>query len=108
VVDNELPAMPFRTLNVWGVYAFGSDLSWEAGTGVYLTSSAWADTDNSFRVPGIEAWELMLSHSFFGNRAQLQVNVKNLTDRRNYASNGWGWINPSDPRTAYATIRYGF
>jgi iron complex outermembrane receptor protein len=107
VVGSEFPAMPRKTLNILGIYSFGEDKAWDVGGGVYYANAAWADNANTFKVPAQIQFDAQAAYRF-DKKTQLQVNVKNLTNRRNYTSNGWGWINPGDPASVYATLRHEF
>jgi len=106
-VGNEIAGVPRKTLNIWGVYSFGENRSWEAGGGFYYARKTWADDANTFRVPNIMQWDAMVARRL-GTHARLQVNLKNLTNRDNYTSNGWGWVNPGEPRSIYANLNYDF
>jgi iron complex outermembrane receptor protein len=104
VPGSEFAGVPRAAANLLAVYGFGEGRRFEVGWGISWTGPAWADNANTFKVPAflqldaLAAWRL--SRNF-----RLQVNLKNLADRVNYTSNGWGWINVGDPFSAYATLR---
>ena len=103
----EFAGVPRETFNAFGVYSFGRNRSWEAGGGLYWAAKAWADTTNTFRVPAMLELDAIAAYRF-GRRCRIQLNLNNLTNRRNYTSNGWGWINPGVPLSVFATLRYQF
>ena len=106
VVGQEFAGVPRRTLNVFGVYSFGEDKAWEVGGGVYYASEAWADQGNTFRLPNLVEIEALVAYRF-DNKTRLQVNVKNLANRRNFTSDG-SKIYPGQPASIFATLRHEF
>ncbi|HUL04400.1 MAG TPA: TonB-dependent receptor [Gemmatimonadales bacterium] len=107
VVGQEFGGVPNKTLNVFGVYTFGSGHEWEVGGGFYYAGDTWADDANTLRVPALLQVDALVSYRI-GKRAHVQVNAKNLANRHNYTSNGWGWVNPAEPFSVYANVRYAF
>ncbi len=105
VAGQEFGGVPRKTLNVLVVQSMGGGGAWEIGGGVFFASQTWADGANTFRVPAFVQWDLMAACRIDA-RTRLQVNVKNATNRHNYTSNGWGWVNPGEPASLFATLRH--
>ncbi|HUL80258.1 MAG TPA: TonB-dependent siderophore receptor [Vicinamibacteria bacterium] len=103
-VGKDFAGVPRGTLGILAVQGFGPGRAFELGGGLYVTTKAWADPGNTLRLPSLVqvdalgAWRI-------SSHFRLQVNARNLLDRRNYTSNGWLWITPSEPFSAFATIR---
>ncbi|HTT18413.1 MAG TPA: TonB-dependent receptor [Candidatus Sulfotelmatobacter sp.] len=107
VVGQEFAGIPHRTLNLFAIYSLGGKAGWEFGGGPYYASSPWADDANTFRVPSILQFDAFAARRI-GERTHLQINIKNLANRRNYTSNGWGWIFPGASASVFATLRHDF
>jgi len=107
VVGQEFAGIPHRTLNLFAIYSLGGKAGWEFGGGPYYAGSAWGDDANTFRVPSILQLDAFAARRI-GERTHLQINIKNLTNRRNYTSNGWGWIFPGSSASVFATLSHDF
>ncbi|HVO45267.1 MAG TPA: TonB-dependent receptor [Steroidobacteraceae bacterium] len=103
---NELVGAPRRTLNVFGVYSLDRGRRWELGGGVYYASQAQADDANSFTLPEILEIDVMAAYRFAPN-GRFQLDIKNLTNRHNVASDGSA-LTFGQPLSAYATLHIGF
>ena len=107
IIGQEFAGIPHQTLNLFAIYSLGGKAGWEFGGGPYYASSAWADNANTFRVPSILQFDAFAARRI-GERTHLQINIKNLANRRNYTSNGWGWIFPGASASVFATLRHDF
>lgn len=107
VVGQQFAGVPRKTLNASGIYSFGEDRAWEIGGGVFYAEQTYADSANTFKVPSVIQFDALGSYRF-DKKTRMQVNVKNLTNRNNYTSNGWGWINPGEPTSVFATVKHEF
>jgi catecholate siderophore receptor len=98
---------PRHSANLWITRSIGTQ--WRAGAGVNAVAQRFANPGNTVALPGFATVEAMVGYEVAG--LELQLNVKNLLDRR-YIVSGHGSspnLNlPGAPRTALLTARYRF
>ena len=102
-VGQEFAGVPRKTLNLFAVHSIGEEKRWEIGGGLYYASAAWADQGNTFRLPTLWQAEALAAYRY--EKVRVQVNFKNLSNRKSFTSDG-NRIFPSEPRSAFATLRY--
>ncbi|MFW5450238.1 MAG: TonB-dependent siderophore receptor [Methylophagaceae bacterium] len=106
---SEKIAVPNHTFNLSGVYSFEGGLEGlELGTVLNYTSRAQVSLPNSFKLPDSFQWDILLSYQLI-QKYKMQINVKNITNHRNYTvTEDFGYITIGPPRTVYATLSMGF
>jgi iron complex outermembrane receptor protein len=108
-VNTERPGTPNHTFNMFGVYSFSGPLTGlEVGTGLSYNSRVQVSMPNTFKLPENIQWDALLGYRFNKNY-KMQVNVRNITDKRNYSvTSDYGYISFGEPRTAYVTMSADF
>lgn len=98
---------PRHSGNLWVTRSFGSQ--WRAGAGLNAVAQRFANPGNTVALPGYASLDAMVGYELAG--LELQLNVRNLLDRR-YIVSGHGSspnLNlPGAPRSALLTARYRF
>jgi iron complex outermembrane receptor protein len=106
-IGSRLVGAPERTFSLFGVYTLPA--GWELGSGFYYaskTEGAFLGASNPFKIPAVKKIDLYASYNI-SSKLKLQVNLNNVTDEKNYLSNGFSpW--PDHPRELYATLRSSF
>jgi len=108
-VNTERPDTPNHTFNLFGVYSFSGPLTGlEAGTGLSYNSRVQVSMPNTFKLPENIQWDALVGYRFNKNY-KVQVNIRNITDKRNYSvASDYGYISFGEPRSAYLTMSADF
>ncbi|HEY8063743.1 MAG TPA: TonB-dependent siderophore receptor [Methylosinus sp.] len=109
-----LPDVSRHMGNLWTTYEFQSG-DWKGlkfGGGANARSKAYADSINSFHVPGYAIVNVLAAYSWDvdGKKLTAQLNVDNLADTRYYPTGFRGplQVNVGTPRTFKGSIRVEF
>lgn len=112
--DNTIPAgnplsgVPRNQAGLWTAYDLpsGALKGFGLGTGVYYEGKAEATLpNNGVSIPSYWRWDAALFYK--RNHWQTQLNFKNITDRRYYASQGYS-LTPQAPFTVLGTVAVEF
>ncbi|WP_164928501.1 TonB-dependent siderophore receptor [Gloeobacter violaceus] len=108
----EVGGVPRNTLSLWSKYEFGGDLrGLSVGAGLYWSDNRWNvfSTANLFQVPGYTTFDAMVAYRF-DPRWKVQVNLKNLFNRRYYtdSDDSLVFIPPGAPTTVDVSLSYTF
>jgi catecholate siderophore receptor len=97
--------VPRNQVSLWTRYAI--DNHWGVGGGVLARSRVFTSFDNEVILPGYAVAGAMAYYQYGNYR--IQLNVKNLFDRRYYATaNGDNQIMPGAPRRAMLRVSLAF
>ncbi|MDQ3078571.1 MAG: TonB-dependent siderophore receptor [Pseudomonadota bacterium] len=106
LVGRKAPLVPKLQASLWGRYDFTPRIG--AGLGVSHQSKRFASISNAVVLP---AYTRVDAAGFFDltDAIELQLNVENLLGKDYYATaHNDNNITPGNPRTARATVRFGF
>ena len=110
-MGNRLVGAPLESGGVWSRYEFpdGALRGLGLGAGVYLFGPVEATLPNTFDLPGFTRVDLELSYRLWHDHLRVQLNVKNLTDKKYFQANDQAYqFNPAAPRTFLGTVAVGF
>jgi len=99
--------VPPQSLSLWAKYTVQDGLlkGLAGSLGGSFYASQWGDLPNSFKLPAYELLNANISYDF--GAYSLQVNVKNLLDKR-YAAGSYNdiYVNPGAPRSVMAQLTW--
>ena len=102
----EVPLVPRHTFSLWNRYDVNAQLG--VGLGVIARSKSYASLSNDMKLPGFARVDAALFYKL-GRGVEAQVNVENLFGADYFpTAHNDNNIAPGAPRTAKATIRFGF
>jgi catecholate siderophore receptor len=102
---NELQNAPKNTLSLWTTYDFLQ--KWQVGTGIFYSSSRWANNTNTVQVPGYVRWDLTGAYQVTKN-AGVRLNIQNVMDTTYYDQAHPGHVIPGDGRTFILSGNFTF
>ena len=106
-VGDHLQNTPRNSGRIWVVWAppVGALKGWRFGGGGYAADTRQGTLPNSYRLPGYQTLDAMVARDL--GRWSVQLNLKNLTDRRYYSSSGayQEGVFPGEPFTAQLSLR---
>ncbi len=99
--------------NIWAKWntAPGAREGFEFGFGVYAMDDRWGSDANTWKMPGYVKFDTMGAYRMViaGHDVKLQLNVKNLTDRRYFeSSDTYGFAYYGAPRTFIGSVNFKF
>lgn len=102
---NRVGQVPHHAFSIWSTYAVNKH--WGIGAGIEGKSQEWARYRNTISLPGYVVGEAMAYYQTGDYR--LQVNVKNLTDKKYYpTANDANQIMPGAPRSVFVSLNVNF
>ncbi|MBY6241991.1 TonB-dependent siderophore receptor [Methylosinus sp. Sm6] len=114
---NHLDNAPRHSGKIFLTYDFGEGgLGLRVGGGVTAATHAWGDKQNTFLIPGWARLDAFASYTtlYEGHKVTAQINLRNITNTRYYASvdNLFNYYNPplsaipAPPFTAIGSLRF--
>ena len=99
---------PLNAASTWLKFdtARGESTAWICGVGVYYDGLRQGDNANTWQMPGYTRVDAMVGYRRALHAASLdmQLNVKNVTDKHYFDQIGWGVASYGAPRSVMATI----
>lgn len=106
-----LAATPRTAFALWNSWRFqsGSLQGLGFGYGIVNKSSSYADTLEKLKVPGYTIYNGLVSYKFGkGEKTELALNIKNLTNKSYYMVPTFSGALPGEPRQVLVTLRTAF
>lgn len=101
----ELQNAPKNTLSLWTTYDFLQ--KWQVGTGIFYSSSRWANNTNTVEVPSYVRWDLTGAYQVTKN-AGIRLNIQNVMDSTYFDRVHPGHVVPGDGRTFILSGNFTF
>ena len=106
-VGSRLAAVPEHSFSLWHTYEIQNGMlqGLGAGMGLYYASEREATLPNSIDIPSY--WRTDASLFYNWNRWKIQLNLKNLFDKKYYESQGF-FMSPQAPLSVFGMIEVEF
>ena len=101
----ELANAPTNTLSLWTTYDFLT--KWQAGTGIFYSSSRFGNNANTSQVPGYVRWDLTGAYQVNKN-VGVRLNIQNMMNTTYFDQVHPGHVIPGDGRTFILSGNFTF